>query len=471
MPGWMNDVVQVGQVLAGKYRVERVLGQGGMGVVVAATHLQLGQLFALKFLLPHMCEHAEAVARFAREARAAVQIQSEHVARVTDVGTLESGAPYMVMEYLQGSDLSEVLRARGPLPITEAVGFMLQACEAIAEAHALGIVHRDLKPANMFLTRRRDGSPLVKVLDFGISKALQETLSSPSVTSTAAIMGSPLYMSPEQVRSSKSVDARSDVWALGVILQELLTGAPTYEAETASALMAMIAADPPTPLRQRRPDAPPQLEAVVLRCLEKDRERRVSNVAELARAIAPFGAADARASVERISRVLGEAAAPHSMPAATYDPGSAVLPAGAGTRDAWGQTQSRSRSNKGLFAALLSVLAVVGLSGVGFIVWRIERAPPLAPVDEHPAAAPSLKNEGLAAPAIAPAAPAPATGAAAEVPAPATPLAVTPPSPSVAPTPSVTGPRKPLASPLALKKKPATAPRSPANPDLFDDNK
>src|SRR5882672_605361 len=188
----MNDVVQVGQVLAGKYRVERVLGQGGMGVVVAATHLQLGQLFALKFLLPHMCQHGEAVARFAREARAVVQIQSEHVARVTDVGTLESGAPYMVMEYLQGSDLAEVVRSRGPLPIGEAVGFMLQACEAIAEAHALGIVHRDLKPANMFLTRRRDGSPLVKVLDFGISKALQETLggASPSVTSTAAIMGS-----------------------------------------------------------------------------------------------------------------------------------------------------------------------------------------------------------------------------------------------------------------------------------------
>ena len=467
----MSDVVEVGQVLAGKYRVERVLGQGGMGVVVAATHLQLNQLFALKFLLPHMCEHGEAVARFAREARAAVQIQSEHVARVTDVGTLESGAPYMVMEYLQGSDLSEVLRARGPLPIAEAVGFLLQACEAIAEAHALGIVHRDLKPANMFLTRRRDGSPLVKVLDFGISKALQETLSgtAPSVTSTSAIMGSPLYMSPEQVRSSKTVDARSDVWALGVILQELLTGAPSYEAETASALMAMIAADPPTPLRQRRPDAPPQLEATILRCLEKDRARRLPNVAELARAIAPFAAADARASVERIARVLGEAAGPHSVLEASYQPGGAVQPAGAGTSGAWGQTQSRPRSNKGIVAAVLALVVVAGLGVAGFLVWRAQSATPAVP-DERAAAAPGLKSDSPAA-ALAPAATGQATGAPAEPSLAAVAVAPAPPAPSVAPSPSSTSPGKPAAAPLGLKKRPAAAHAPAGQSDLFDDNK
>ena len=467
----MSDVVQAGQILAGKYRVERVLGQGGMGVVVAATHLQLGQLFALKFLLPHMCEHGEAVARFAREARAAVQIQSEHVARVTDVGSLESGAPYMVMEYLQGSDLSEVLHARGPLPIAEAVGFMLQACEAIAEAHALGIVHRDLKPANMFLTRRRDGSPLVKVLDFGISKALQETLVSPSVTSTAAIMGSPLYMSPEQVRSSKSVDARSDVWALGVILQELLTGAPSYEAETASALMAMIAADPPTPLRQRRPDAPQQLEAVILRCLEKDRERRVPNVAEFARAIAPFGTAEARGSVERIARVLGHAVGPTSVPNPSFEPGSAVQPAGAGTSGAWGQTQSRSRSNKGVVAAVLSLLAAGGLGVAGFVVWRGQSAAARPGVDDHAASAPSLKSEpSVIAPMPGPGAPAAVAGAAVEAPS-AAPLALTPPAPSAAPAPTGTGPSKAPSPPLGLKKRPSGAAHSPAQADLFDDNK
>jgi eukaryotic-like serine/threonine-protein kinase len=460
----MSDVVQVGQILAGKYRVERVLGQGGMGVVVAATHLQLGQQFALKFLLPHMCQHAEAVVRFAREARAAVQIQSEHVARVSDVGTLETGAPYMVMEYLQGSDLSEVLRARGPLPIPEAISFVLQACEAIAEAHALGIIHRDLKPANLFLTRRRDGSPLVKVLDFGISKALQDTLASnaPSVTSTAAIMGSPLYMSPEQVRSSKSVDARSDVWALGVILQELLTGAPTYEAETASALMAMIAADPPTPLRQRRPDAPPQLEAAVLRCLEKDRERRMPNVAELARAIAPFGPYEARASVERISRVLGEATHPHSAPAPTFEPGGAVLPGG-GTSGGWGQTQARSRGNKGALFAVISLLLLGAVGIGGFLLWRAERPAPA--VNEPAAPAPNAKTEPPRASQTA--ASQPASDAAAV--APLASVVAMPPSASATPAAATSAVvQSPVSRP---KNKPAAGHRPAAQADLFDDNK
>src|SRR3954465_531507 len=167
----MSNEVHEGQILAGKFRIERVLGQGGMGVVVAATHLQLDQRVALKFLLPEALSNPEAVERFAREARAAVKIKSEHVARVADVGTLESGAPYMVMEYLEGSDLATWLQQRGKLPVEQAIEFVLQACEAIAEAHALGIVHRDLKPANLFVIQRADGVLAVKVLDFGISKA------------------------------------------------------------------------------------------------------------------------------------------------------------------------------------------------------------------------------------------------------------------------------------------------------------
>src|SRR6188474_633246 len=149
----MSNEVHEGQILAGKFRIERVLGQGGMGVVVAATHLQLDERVALKFLLPDALANPEAVERFAREARAAVRIKSEHVARVSDVGTLESGAPYMVMEYLEGTDLASYLRARTRLSIDKALHFVLQACQAIAEAHQIGIVHRDLKPANLFLTR------------------------------------------------------------------------------------------------------------------------------------------------------------------------------------------------------------------------------------------------------------------------------------------------------------------------------
>ena len=305
-----QDSPLAGTVLAGKYQVERVLGRGGMGVVVAARHLQLGQRVALKFLLAEAVAIPEAVERFLREARAVVQIQSEHVARVSDVGTLDSGAPYIVMEYLDGADLAAVLRARGSLSQSAAVDYVLQACQAIAEAHALGIVHRDLKPANLFLTRRADGSPLVKVLDFGIAKATQldpNAAEAASMTRTSAVMGSPLYLSPEQIRSSRRVDARTDVWALGVVLHELLTGSTIYEATSTSELLAMIVADPPRPLRSILPTAPPELEAVILRCLEKEPACRFATVAEFAAALQHFGSADARVSAARIARILAAA--------------------------------------------------------------------------------------------------------------------------------------------------------------------
>ena len=306
----MEREVQVGQLVAGKYRIQQMLGRGGMGVVMAALHEQLNQHVALKFLTDDAYQQPEAVARFLREARSAVQIQSEHVARVMDVGTLESGAPYIVMEYLRGLDLKEVSTRRGPLPITEAVDYVLQACDAVAEAHSLGIIHRDLKPSNLFLTERPDGSPMVKVLDFGISKALNggrggET-SKQQMTASAAIMGSPQYMSPEQIRSSKNVDARADVWALGTILHELVAGCPAYVADTVPGLLAMIVADAPPPLSSVRPDAPLELEAIILRCLEKDRERRFANVAEFARALERFASPEVRPLVRRIARVLGD---------------------------------------------------------------------------------------------------------------------------------------------------------------------
>jgi len=223
-----------GTLLAGKYRVERVLGQGGMGVVVAAQHIHLEERVAIKLMLAEAAFSAEAVARFVREARAAAQLESAHVAKVSDVGTLEDGRPYMVMEYLDGHDLANVLAANGPLPLQDAIDYLLQASEAIAEAHSIGIVHRDLKPANLFLTRRRDRTPQVKVLDFGISKVSGSARSSSdnALTRTSTLMGTPLYMSPEQMTSVRDVDARSDIWALGIILFELLTGAPPFVGET-----------------------------------------------------------------------------------------------------------------------------------------------------------------------------------------------------------------------------------------------
>ncbi len=295
-----------GDLLAGKYRVERVLGQGGMGVVVAAQHLTLRQTVAVKLLLPEAMERHDSVERFLREGRAAVSIQSEHIARVLDVGTLETGQPFMVMEYLVGSDLGDLLKAQGALPIRDAVDYLLQACEAIAEAHMLGIVHRDLKPANIFVTRRADGSPLVKVLDFGLSKVTKADTLEPSLTSANTVMGSPYYMSPEQVRSLKSIDARADIWALGVILYQLVCGHRPFEEESLGALFVMIGAEPPMPITKYLPGVPPELEAILYKCLEKAPANRFQTVAELARALAPFASEGARVSIERILRTLAD---------------------------------------------------------------------------------------------------------------------------------------------------------------------
>ena len=299
-----TNVVE-GELIAGKYRIERVLGAGGMGVVFAAWHLQLNQRVALKFLSSEACSQPDAVARFLREAQALARLTSPHVARVMDVGTREQSEPYLVMEHLNGSDLRAVLRERGPLPISEAVGYLLQVAEAIAEAHALGIVHRDLKPSNLFLTQSTDGLPLVKVLDFGISKAISPEVSPSSVleTHTGALVGSPEYMSPEQIRNAKRVDERSDIWSLGVVLHELLTGEVPFRGEGITGTLAAIAADPVRPIRALRAEIPEGLEAVILRCLEKNVDRRWPSLASWARALFEFGPEEARASLARIERL------------------------------------------------------------------------------------------------------------------------------------------------------------------------
>ncbi|HEY8040410.1 MAG TPA: serine/threonine-protein kinase, partial [Polyangiaceae bacterium] len=303
-PQMLGAFAQPGSVLLGKYRIDKIIGVGGMGAVVAARHLQLDERVAIKFLLPAMLAHDEIVQRFLREAKAAIKIRSEHCVRVLDVGTLENGAPYMVMEYLDGQDLAHIVESGQLLPIADAVDWVLQAAEALAEAHAIGIVHRDLKPANLFLTRRADGTPSVKVLDFGISKQASSSADA-GVTKTQAVLGSPRYMSPEQMRSTRDVDARADVWALGAVIHELVAGKPPFDADTMTALCAAILQDPPRPIHLLRPEAPPQLEAAILGALEKDRDRRFLNVAQFAAALAPFGSASARASAERIARVLG----------------------------------------------------------------------------------------------------------------------------------------------------------------------
>jgi serine/threonine-protein kinase len=308
-----GDLVQPGRVIAGKYRVVRALGSGGMGIVLLARHETLDRHVAIKLLRGSSHEETDNVARLAREARAVSRLESEHVARVMDVGTLDDGAPFIVMEFLSGADLGQVLHERKRLPIGVAVDYVLQAGEAIAEAHALGIVHRDLKPSNLFLTERRDGSALVKVLDFGISKISSSNddmrpgllPSDASITAPGAVVGSPLYMSPEQLQSSKRVDTRTDIWSLGIVLHELLTGRRPFEADSFMAIGAKIAAGAPTPLRDGCPEAPDGLVAVVRRCLEKDPAARFGSIAELARALEPFAPLGSRLSIERITRIVG----------------------------------------------------------------------------------------------------------------------------------------------------------------------
>jgi serine/threonine-protein kinase len=304
--------VREGDVVAEKYRIEKVLGAGGMGIVVAARHLQLDERVAIKFMHPHMLGDHVAVGRFLQEARAAAKIRGEHIARVFDVATLSNGAPYIVMEFLEGGDLSAWLQKKGALPIAQAVDFVLQACVAVAEAHMLGIVHRDLKPSNLVWVRRADGQLSIKVLDFGISKM---TDSSPgghgvSHTQTSAVMGSPMYMSPEQMRSARDVTHLADIWGLGVILYELITGRAPFSGQTVPEVAVKIATAAPGPLRALRPDAPPALEAIILRCLEKSPTSRFRNVGELAVALADFGPPRARASAERVAAMVGGVSRP-----------------------------------------------------------------------------------------------------------------------------------------------------------------
>jgi serine/threonine-protein kinase len=485
--------IKPGDVLAGKYRVERILGSGGMGMVVAAHHLQLDERVALKFLLPAAVANVEVVARFMREARAAFKIKSEHVARVTDVAQLENGSPYIVMEYLEGGDLAQWLLQRGGMSIAQAVDFVLQACEALAEAHALGIVHRDLKPANLYCVQRADGALSIKVLDFGISKVTNSEQA--SMTRTNGITGSPLYMSPEHMKAARTVDARTDIWSLGVILFELITGRPPFEAEAVTELVLKVAAEPPIALRRFRPDAPPELEAVIVRALEKDRDRRFQNVAEFAVALLPFGPPHARMSVDRIAGTMERSAAaggsaverssgelvggkwPAAAPSEESDDGPPTRPEApvampgvplvAGlmppshssmpmTASSWGQAESvRPTHGKALVGiALGSAVAVA--AGVFALAWPRLRPPPEVPaVELAPSAPPPAPSAIESAPIVA--LPPPTATASPAAPEPAVV------SSSATPTASASAPPHP---------KPNVAPvRNPCNPPYYFDAK
>jgi serine/threonine-protein kinase len=299
---------EVGDLIAGKYRVERVIGEGGMGTVYAAYHQLLDVRVAVKVLSAELSEQPGIIARFLREARAVARLKSEHVARVSDIG-MHEGQPFIVMELLEGEDLDKRLE-RGALAITDASDFILQALEAMAHAHAIGIVHRDLKPANLFVATSPDGREVLKVLDFGIAKlttaAQGEGGRTGGITGEHAL-GSPSYMAPEQVRVLPQIDRRADLWALGAILYELVTGRTAFDGGSVGEIFGAVLHASPTPMREIRPETPPELEAVVERCLRRDVEERFTDAAEMARALAPFASPALRGHVSRIEQTLARA--------------------------------------------------------------------------------------------------------------------------------------------------------------------
>jgi eukaryotic-like serine/threonine-protein kinase len=418
-----------GTILLGRYRVEDVLGIGGMGVVVRASHQELDTQVAIKFLLPHMLENQSVVQRFLREAQATVRLKGEHVAKVIDVGRMPDGAPFMVMEYLTGGDLGQVLKVHGPQPAMVACELMLQICEGMAEAHAVGIVHRDVKPSNFFVTRRPDGSPLVKILDFGISKV--PVGAEMELTGTQSTVGTPAYMAPEHMRAANRADQRSDLWSMGVVLYQLLTNQLPFDGESYADLCLKVGMDQPAPMFVPLPSG---LGEVVLRCLEKDPAQRYQSVAQLAYALAPYCSDPvvAQAGAERCARILEAPRGPRAptLPVGTLGASSVPLTpysqtgnrplqsypssvsAGVGQISvAPGATKSRAAWYGAGAAAVLALGIGLGVFAAGDNGSRgtaVEAAPAALPVT---AAAPAVA-EPAAAPAMEPAAPAPPTAVA-----------------------------------------------------------
>ncbi len=359
-------MLQVGEIIGGRFRIDRLIGIGGFGVVAAATHLELRHSVALKIMKDELAGDTEIIERFLREARAVAVLRTDHVCRVLDVARTEDGTPYIVMDLLEGSDVAAMLRSE-PLPVATAVDYVVQVCVALAEAHPRGIVHRDLKPPNLFVTRRADGSPLVKLLDFGVAKAADEL----RLTHSMAMLGSPQYMSPEQLTTPRDVDARTDIWSLGVTLYQMISGRLPFPSAQIGELAVMITTQPPAPI-----DVDPRLRAVIMRCLEKERAARFVDVVALAAALAPFGAPTTRTYTALVR--------------STFAPQHAAAPL------------APSRSRALLLAPLTALLLGGALLGTFFLVRGSSTGDAAKPADPSPIEAKPVESSP-AGPEVAPA--------------------------------------------------------------------
>ncbi|WP_394836785.1 serine/threonine protein kinase [Pendulispora rubella] len=386
-----------GVILLGRYRVENVVGRGGMGAVLAAWDTELQHRVAIKVLSGFALAESEPVGRFMREARIVVKLQSDHVVRVFNAGTLETGVPYIVMDLLEGHDLGD----QGLVPAQTAVDYVLQAIDAIAEAHAQNVVHRDLKPSNLFLANRVGAAPIIKVLDFGISKAtnLEGDL---SLTGSTSIMGSPRYMSPEQFRSAKQVDERTDVWALGAILYQLLAGIPPFDGTSMTEIFESVVHREPAPLHALRPEVPAALEQVILRCLRKAANERYATVAELALALAPFGTGEWQRCVERAAKLLADKSTLNAhvgwvAPAEKVLPLPSVSPPRPGPEGAPEPRGSRRRIAWMAASLFVVVLASVCVGAALMLAWVKRHPPQLATAAPSGAPVPALTTATIVA--------------------------------------------------------------------------
>ena len=444
--------LEPGSILLGKYRIDGLIGSGGMGNVVRASHLYLHQPVAIKLLLPEMTASTSTVQRFLREAQATVKLRSEHIARVMDVGTTPEGVPFMVMEFLDGNDLNQILRHHGPQQPAIVVDLILQACEGISEAHALGIVHRDVKPSNFFITQRPDGSMLLKILDFGISKT---PIGYDELTGTQTVIGTPSYMAPEQMKSGRSADPRSDIWSIGIVMYQLISGRLPFSGESYAELVLKVGLEAPAPLSLPLPNG---LGDIILRCLEKDPALRHQSVGELARHLAPF-ATDPTAAAQSAARSLrilsqrgslpgmgmgmagspltagGSLATPIPISPAQLTPRSWPPSQGSSVSQGAGQMTMRARNPRGWLIAGVASLCVLAGAG-GYAVSQMSKSSDAT--HEPHVVAPAARAAESPAPAATPPAPAPAPAA-----------------PTTAPPPAAASP--PPTAPAAAPAKPTIA--------------